>query len=330
MVFLAARARLQAEARGEVPLHGFLDGRAARARCAPPRSRSTAGWRRRSISARRRCGAAATASWRWARSARPPKTPSTGWSSCAASTRTACSIAWPTRGALTPELMTALGARIAALPRRARADQVGLLQARRLSPLGGGRRAPDARGRRPPRSVDQRGLGRGHAARRSSRTSSWWRAASAAGAVRRCHGDLHLRNIVLLDGEPVPFDAIEFSERIANIDVLYDLAFALMDLCERRAAAAGQPPAERMAVAHRRAAARRRTRRRWRCCRCSCRGAPAIRAFVDASGGGGERQGTMRRARAPTRRWRWPSCSPRRRGCWRSAACRAAARPRWR
>ena len=52
----------------------------------------------------------------------------------------------------------------------------------------------------------------------------------AAGAVRRCHGDLHFRNIVLLAGEPVPFDAIEFSERIANIDVLYDLAFTLMDL----------------------------------------------------------------------------------------------------
>lgn len=55
----------------------------------------------------------------------------------------------------------------------------------------------------------------------------------ATGAIRRCHGDLHLRNIVLLDGKPVPFDAIEFSERIANIDVLYDLSFALMDLCER-------------------------------------------------------------------------------------------------
>jgi aminoglycoside phosphotransferase family enzyme/predicted kinase len=54
-----------------------------------------------------------------------------------------------------------------------------------------------------------------------------------AGAIRRCHGDMHLRNIVLIDGQPVPFDAIEFSERIANIDVLYDLAFALMDLCER-------------------------------------------------------------------------------------------------
>jgi predicted kinase len=55
----------------------------------------------------------------------------------------------------------------------------------------------------------------------------------AAGAVRRCHGDLHLRNIVLLNGAPVPFDAIEFSEKIANIDVLYDLAFALMDLARQ-------------------------------------------------------------------------------------------------
>ena len=54
-----------------------------------------------------------------------------------------------------------------------------------------------------------------------------------AGAIRRCHGDLHLRNIVLIEGQPVPFDAIEFSERIANIDVLYDLAFTLMDLCHR-------------------------------------------------------------------------------------------------
>ncbi|MBS0522809.1 MAG: AAA family ATPase [Proteobacteria bacterium] len=55
-----------------------------------------------------------------------------------------------------------------------------------------------------------------------------------AGAIRRCHGDMHLRNIVLIDGKPVPFDAIEFSDRIANIDVLYDLSFALMDLCERK------------------------------------------------------------------------------------------------
>jgi len=51
-----------------------------------------------------------------------------------------------------------------------------------------------------------------------------------AGMVRQCHGDLHLRNIVLLDGQPTLFDAIEFNDQISWIDVLYDLAFLLMDL----------------------------------------------------------------------------------------------------
>lgn len=53
------------------------------------------------------------------------------------------------------------------------------------------------------------------------------------GLVRRCHGDAHLRNIVLIDDEPVLFDAVEFSDAIATGDVLYDLAFLLMDLWER-------------------------------------------------------------------------------------------------
>lgn len=52
----------------------------------------------------------------------------------------------------------------------------------------------------------------------------------AAGKVRLCHGDLTLRNICLLDGEPTPFDCLEFSDELATIDVLYDLAFLLMDL----------------------------------------------------------------------------------------------------
>ncbi len=54
------------------------------------------------------------------------------------------------------------------------------------------------------------------------------------GFVRRCHGDLHLGNIVLLDGQPTLFDAIEFDPRIATGDVFYDLAFLLMDLIERK------------------------------------------------------------------------------------------------
>jgi uncharacterized protein len=55
----------------------------------------------------------------------------------------------------------------------------------------------------------------------------------AEGRVRRCHGDLHLRNICLLDGKPTLFDCLEFSEALASIDVLYDLAFLLMDLEHR-------------------------------------------------------------------------------------------------
>lgn len=55
-----------------------------------------------------------------------------------------------------------------------------------------------------------------------------------AGYIRHCHGDLHLRNIVMLDGRPTPFDCVEFGDRIAVTDVLYDLAFLLMDLEHRR------------------------------------------------------------------------------------------------
>jgi len=55
----------------------------------------------------------------------------------------------------------------------------------------------------------------------------------AAGLVRQCHGDLHLRNLVLIDGRPTLFDAVEFNDAISCIDVLYDLAFLLMDLWRR-------------------------------------------------------------------------------------------------
>ena len=60
------------------------------------------------------------------------------------------------------------------------------------------------------------------------------------GFVRHCHGDLHLANVVLQDGRALPFDGIEFSDPIACIDVLYDVAYAIMDLLffERRDLAA--------------------------------------------------------------------------------------------
>lgn len=61
---------------------------------------------------------------------------------------------------------------------------------------------------------------------------------SQAGWVRRCHGDLHLRNIVMWHDIPTPFDALEFDERLGTCDVLYDLAFLLMDLSHQKLDAA--------------------------------------------------------------------------------------------
>lgn len=70
-----------------------------------------------------------------------------------------------------------------------------------------------------------RGALSGHARALDERAANGW--------VRRAHGDLHLRNICLHEGEPLLFDCIEFSEEIATVDVLYDLAFLLMDLWHR-------------------------------------------------------------------------------------------------
>lgn len=53
------------------------------------------------------------------------------------------------------------------------------------------------------------------------------------GFVRECHGDLHARNVVRWRGELVPFDCIEFDPALRFIDVLNDVAFLAMDLCNR-------------------------------------------------------------------------------------------------
>jgi aminoglycoside phosphotransferase family enzyme/predicted kinase len=53
------------------------------------------------------------------------------------------------------------------------------------------------------------------------------------GRVRPGHGDLHLANICLVDGAATLFDAIEFDPALSTIDLLYDLAFLLMDLWSR-------------------------------------------------------------------------------------------------
>lgn len=57
----------------------------------------------------------------------------------------------------------------------------------------------------------------------------------ADGFVRECHGDLHLTNLVSMDGEILAFDCIEFSAGLRWVDVISDAAFLVMDLeCRSR------------------------------------------------------------------------------------------------
>lgn len=48
--------------------------------------------------------------------------------------------------------------------------------------------------------------------------------------VRECHGDVHLRNISLWNGKFLLFDCIEFNEPFRFVDVMFDIAYILMDL----------------------------------------------------------------------------------------------------
>ncbi|WP_053076736.1 bifunctional aminoglycoside phosphotransferase/ATP-binding protein [Caenimonas sp. SL110] len=60
-----------------------------------------------------------------------------------------------------------------------------------------------------------------------------WDQRLAQGHVRQCHGDLHLDNVVLLDEGVAAFDCIEFDPALSWIDVIDDIAFAVMDLAAR-------------------------------------------------------------------------------------------------
>lgn len=64
--------------------------------------------------------------------------------------------------------------------------------------------------------------------RRALRTA--WLVRQRSGAVRECHGDLHLANVVLIDGRLTAFDCIEFDPALRWIDVMSDVAFLAMDL----------------------------------------------------------------------------------------------------
>ena len=136
------------------------------------------------------------------------------------------------RGALSPPLLHALTAHIAGFhgkaekrPRRGGAAVMAGLVATNVGVL---RRCAAA-------GFDPGQIGRVETAldRAVSRAGALLDRRRDAGKVRLCHGDLHLGNICVVDGRPLLFDCIEFSEDIASIDVLYDLAFLLMDLDHR-------------------------------------------------------------------------------------------------
>ena len=137
--------------------------------------------------------------------------------------------------ALTPALMRALADKIAAshsaAPKLA-VDQRGAAPRETIdevvSTLGGSPLEQTAR------------LWGARAAAEAERIATVLRARRRHGFPRRLHGDLHLGNICLLDGAPTPFDAIEFDERIATVDPLYDVAFTVMDLLWRDEAALAQ------------------------------------------------------------------------------------------
>ena len=48
--------------------------------------------------------------------------------------------------------------------------------------------------------------------------------------IKECHGDLHLKNICLWQNKIQLFDRIEFNEQFRFVDVIYDIAFVVMDL----------------------------------------------------------------------------------------------------
>ena len=48
--------------------------------------------------------------------------------------------------------------------------------------------------------------------------------------IKVCHGDLHLKNICIFEDKITLFDRIEFNDEFCFVDVMYDVAFLVMDL----------------------------------------------------------------------------------------------------
>ncbi|MDI3306348.1 MAG: AAA family ATPase [Acetobacteraceae bacterium] len=139
------------------------------------------------------------------------------------------------RGGLTPEMLDQMADAAAALHAASPVLRDVDAPAAMAAVLAGNRQAALAAGL-PAARVE---AWTADAAAMLGRISPLLAARAAAGRIRRCHGDLHLKNLCLWQGRVTAFDALEFDEELASIDTGYDLAFLLMDLEHRvgRAAA---------------------------------------------------------------------------------------------
>ena len=175
----------------------------------PARRKSRSTGRRRRASIWRRCRSCA--SGENIRDRRRRARSSNGSPICAASTRVRRSTASPQSARRPTTIIDKLaiairrshGARAAARRRALRPCARNLYRAERRRLRGAAR---PLRCRESPHSSPSI---------RGSRSPSCGRSCWSAGRpdfTRRCHGDLHLRNIVLIDGEPTLFDAVEFSD----------------------------------------------------------------------------------------------------------------------
>lgn len=129
------------------------------------------------------------------------------------------------RDALSPPLLDAIADTVAALHDRLSSTDADPLAAIRRS-IEGNHASALAAGL-PPALVD---AWQDNILTAVSAKAAWLAGRSGGGFVRRAHGDLHLGNLCLWQGAPVAFDAMEFDEAMATIDLGYDLAFLLMDL----------------------------------------------------------------------------------------------------
>ena len=281
------RPRAQGQARGALSVSRLFDAGKAQSRLRGRDLRSTRPTRRKSIAASSPSPAKPTAGSRSAATARR----SNGRSRCAASTRRARSTIWPARSTTRWPMRSAA-------PSPQRTPSARPVEAEPwIAALGSyidehveafRAASGDFSGRRNRQRSPQ-------ASRAAyERIVPLLRERGRRGLIRRIHGDLHLGNIVLIDGKPVLFDAIEFSDIIASGDVLYDLAFLLMDLLRARAAAGGQYRAQPLP---RRDAPRPKTSTGWRRCRSSSSMRAAIRAKVTAARHGARDSGRAGRDR---------------------------------